>query len=169
MMQESFNLLINTAALSAVRDSVDLVYRTTVCISAHALGRYFQRQTDRADAGLLRDLAIFSRTVVPSDPPEQDVRYATESGAWVGLITPCDLISHSQAERRMMAFNPDMAASMSFVGPFKVWDRFPGERGAVQRSCSQRLLPVLRVRQASARTAARAPASPGGASRGSTG
>ena len=98
------NLLINTAALSAVRGSVDLVYRATVCISAHALGRYFQRQTDRADAGLLRDLAIFSRTVVPSDPPEQDVRYATESGAWVGLITPCDLISHSQAERRMMAF-----------------------------------------------------------------
>jgi hypothetical protein len=98
------NLLINTAALSVMRDSVDLVYRAAVSVSAHALGRYFQRQPDCGDADLLRDLVAFSRIVVPPDAPERDVRYATEGGVWVGRIALCDLESHGQTERRAIAF-----------------------------------------------------------------
>ena len=77
------NLVINTTALKVERQSADFAKVGTTCLSLHAIGRYFQRQPDRNDADLLRDLAVFSRIVVSPDAPEQEVRYASEGGAWV--------------------------------------------------------------------------------------
>jgi hypothetical protein len=98
------NLMINTAALKADRQGTDLVNIGTFCLSFHAIGRYFQRQPDRGEAALLQDLALFSRITVPIDAPEQDVRYPTEGGAWVGRIALCTVEGIGQIERRAVPF-----------------------------------------------------------------
>ena len=80
----ALNLMINTAALKADRQSADIVNIGTFCLSFHAIGRYFQRQPDRGEAALLQDLALFSRITVRTNAPEQAARYPTEGGAWGG-------------------------------------------------------------------------------------
>jgi hypothetical protein len=97
-------LMINMAALKADRQDTDLVNIGRFCLLFHAIGRYFQRQPDRGEAALLRDLALFSRITVPTDAPEQDVRYPTEGGAWVGRIALCTVEGIGQIERRAVPF-----------------------------------------------------------------
>jgi hypothetical protein len=63
------NLMINTTALKVDRQVTDFVKTGTVCLSFHAIGRYYQRQPDRGDAELLRDLAVFSRIAISPDAP----------------------------------------------------------------------------------------------------
>jgi hypothetical protein len=98
------NLTINVTALKADRQSIDLAKMGTVCLSFHAIGRYFQRQPDRSYADLLRDLVVFSRIAVSPDALEQEVRYATEGGAWVGQIIVCEIGRPGETEERAVAF-----------------------------------------------------------------
>jgi hypothetical protein len=98
------NLMINVTALKADRQSIDFAKIGTVCLSFHAIGRYFQRQPDRSYADLLRDLAVFSRIAVSPDALEQEVRYATEDGAWAGQIIVCEIGRPGETEQRAVAF-----------------------------------------------------------------
>ena len=101
----ALNLMINTAALKADRQSADIVNIGTFCLSFHAIGRYFQRQPDRGEAALLQGSALFSRITVRTNAPEQAARYPTEGGAWVGHA-PCTVKGESigQMERRAAPF-----------------------------------------------------------------
>jgi hypothetical protein len=98
------NLMINVTALKADRQGIDFAKTGTVCLSFHAIGRYFQRQPERSYADLLRDLAVFSRIAVSPDALEQEVRYATEGGTWVGQIIVCEIGRPGETEQRAVAF-----------------------------------------------------------------
>ena len=79
------NLMINTAALMVDRRGADFVNIGTFCFAFHAIGRYFQRQPDRGDAALHRDLALFSRITVPTEAPEQNVNIQLKAvPGWAG-------------------------------------------------------------------------------------
>jgi hypothetical protein len=98
------NLMINAAALLVDRTGADIANIGSFCLSLHAVGRYFQRQPERCGADLLQDLFAFSRIAIPPDAPEQDVRYATEHGTWLGRIAHCDVASRDQIQRRAVSF-----------------------------------------------------------------
>jgi hypothetical protein len=97
-------LVINTTALKVERQSTDFAKVGTTCLSFHAIGRYFQRQPDRNEPDLLRDLAVFSRIVVSPDAPEQEVRYASEGAAWLGQIMVCNIGPPGETEQRAVVF-----------------------------------------------------------------
>jgi hypothetical protein len=98
------NLIVNTAALKVGRQGIDFVKMGTICLSFHAIGRYFQRQPDRCGADLLRDLTLFSGVAISPDAPEQEVRYPSEGGVWVGQIAVCEIGHRAQTEERAAAF-----------------------------------------------------------------
>jgi hypothetical protein len=98
------NLVINTAALKVDRQDIHSVKMGTICLSCHAIARYFQRQPDRSDADLLRDLTVFSRVAISPDAAEQEVRYPSEAGAWIGRISLCEIGPRAHSEERAVAF-----------------------------------------------------------------